>query len=103
MICPKCDGPNPFENDACQFCGCEFDKSMFCSVDYNGESCQENRESHVFQYVISFIIPLVGFILGAILLSKESNKEKDLGKSFIITGIVSLVIVACLPYIFTPW
>ena len=42
--------------------------------------------------MISFLIPLVGFILGAILLSKDNEEEKQVGKSCIILGIVAVVI-----------
>lgn len=105
LICPKCDRSNPFENDVCQFCGFEFDKSEYYYLDdndivdendYYSDDYQEDRESHVFQYIISFIIPLVGFILGATLLSKDSHEDKQLGKSLIITGIVSIIISVCL-------
>ena len=48
--------------------------------------------SNAFRYVISFLIPLIGYILGAILLSKDSAEEKDVGKNCIILGIVSAVI-----------
>ena len=97
IICPKCDGPSPFENDTCRFCGCKLDKHKYYQLEYY-EKIEENstieasKDSHVFQYVISFIIPLIGFILGAILLSKDSEDEKSLGKSCIIIGIISVVV-----------
>ena len=53
---------------------------------------KESSNSYTFQYVISFLIPLVGFILGAILLSKENEEEKAVGKSCIILGIIAVVI-----------
>lgn len=99
ITCPKCDGVNTFENEKCCYCGHTFDKSKYYNVNYylqdDSESAEEeetDKRSYAFQYVISFLIPLVGFILGAILLSKDDEDEKSAGKTVIILGIVSIVI-----------
>ena len=98
ITCPKCDGVNSFENDKCCYCGHVFDKSKYYNKDYylqdDFETAEEETDSksYAFQYIISFIIPLVGFILGAILLSKDDEEEKSVGKTVIILGIVSIVI-----------
>ena len=97
--CPKCYGPNPFENDECMFCNYKFNKSKYYDLEYY-ENLEENKkdgeelekDSYAFQYIISFLIPLVGFILGAILLSKEDDEKVAVGKHCIIIGIVSIVI-----------
>ncbi len=52
----------------------------------------EETRSYTFQYIISFFIPLVGYILGAILLSKDDSDEKSVGKVCIILGIISTII-----------
>ena len=46
------------------------------------------------------IVPLVGLILGAILLSKDDPEEKAAGKSCIILSLVSTAIVAFAVYVF---
>lgn len=94
IICPKCEMASPFENDACIYCQYEFDKSKYFEdeyydIDYQNE---ENSQSHVFQYIVSFLIPLVGFILGACLLSKDDENDKSTGKTCIIIGIISMLI-----------
>lgn len=97
IICPKCDGPNSFENEKCCFCGHVFDKRKFYTMEHY-ESNEANKtdvekeESFMFQYIISFIVPLVAFILGAILLGKDDYEEKRHGKICIILGIISIVI-----------
>lgn len=48
--------------------------------------------SYTPQYILSFIIPLVGFILGAILLSKDSVSERKSGTNCILFGLLSLII-----------
>ena len=48
--------------------------------------------NYTFQYICSFIVPLVGFILGAILLTKDDEEQKQVGKECIIWGIFSCTI-----------
>lgn len=97
--CPKCDGPNSSENDCCSFCGYKFDKNQFLILDEN-ENCKcdnkedEEDESYTFQYIISFLIPLIGFIIGAIFLTKDNKEEKEVGKGCILVAIVSVIISA---------
>ena len=45
------------------------------------------------QYIFIFVVPLVGFILGSILLSKDGEEQKEVGKDCIILGICSCVLV----------
>jgi uncharacterized membrane protein YbjE (DUF340 family) len=49
-------------------------------------------------YVVSILIPLVGIILGCIYISR---REDELGKSLIITGVVSNIISIILGIIIT--
>lgn len=112
--CPKCSGPNPFENNECCFCGYNLEKAkndflMKREIEYENyyedDDCDaydndeeydgsETKSSFTFQYVISFIIPLVGYILGAIMLSKDTYEERQVGKCCIIIGIVSSILMA---------
>ena len=99
--CPKCEGPNPFENKNCSFCGHKLDKSRYYDPVYyafaeedDQNAQQEHGRSFGFHYVISFLIPMIGFILGAIMLGKNDEEEVSVGKACIILGIVSIVIAA---------
>ena len=96
IVCPKCNGVNHKDADACVFCGYRFDRKKLFSGAYNPsvENLAEEKESYAFQYIISFLIPLVGFILGAILLSKDDAAQRSVGKTCIILGIVSVVLLA---------
>ena len=99
ISCPKCDGPNPFENSHCLFCGHALDKTMYYDPNFYApkeedeiDNETENGPSYTFQLVISFLIPLIGFILGAILLAKDDEDEKSVGKVCIILGIISMLL-----------
>ena len=103
--CPKCDGPNAFQNECCSFCGHILDKAKYYNPDFyfsqeekveDEDRDEESYRSFAFQYIISFIIPLIGFILGAILLGKDDDEEKSVGKACIILGIVSMLVDAIL-------
>ena len=72
----------------------------------NSETAAEeetDNKSYTFHYVISFLIPLVGFILGAILLSKDDEEEKTVGKTLIILGIISIFIGTIITTFFIKW
>ena len=104
--CPKCFGPNSFENEECCFCGYKLDKNKYYTLEYyeNKEESTENDEeekgeSYLFQYVISYFIPLIAFILGAIMLANESIDKRKVGKNCIIIGIVSMIINAIIIWI----
>ena len=80
IICPKCDGKNAFENDICQFCGCKLDKSRYYQEGWNNSEIDnsdlnesEEGTSYTFHYIISILIPLIGFIVGAIFLGKDTD------------------------------
>lgn len=93
--CQKCDGPNDFQNDSCVFCGTKLDKEKYFSGEYENdiEIEQEDREqSFIFHYIISFLIPLVGFIVGAIMLASDDEIKVSSGKICIILAIISTVI-----------
>ncbi len=103
IICPKCDGPNSFNNDVCAFCGSKINKDIYYQEEYYKEDdysdgygndyIEETQgNSYLFQYIISFIIPLVGFIMGAIMLTKEDGEKCACGKKCILVGVVSIII-----------
>lgn len=46
-------------------------------------------------YVLSFIIPILGIILGAIYLGKPEPENKSFGKNCIIAAVVSFVVAIC--------
>ena len=88
--CEKCDGPNSFSNKVCDFCGHELNKAKYYTDEYY-EWTEEN-DSYTFHYVISFIIPLIGFIVGAVMLANDDAEKRTCGKACIIIGIVSTVV-----------
>lgn len=106
--CEKCDGPNPFSNEICDFCGHVLKKEKYYTDEYyeqakeadNAEVTNKNKDSYAFHYVISFLLPIVGFIIGAIMLTKDDSEKRSCGKTCIILGMVSMIVSAV---IYTLW
>jgi len=55
----------------------------------------------IFLYLISFLVPIVGFIIGAIYYTKPEADYKHVGKMCIILGLLSILLaVLCYAVIF---
>ncbi len=106
IICSKCDSPNPFSNDVCDFCGVKLDKSKYEKKQYNFDESDDeddeesdllddevsNEKSYWFNYIISFLIPLIGYIVGAIMLSSNDDERRSVGKICILMSIIGTII-----------
>ncbi len=96
--CHKCDGPNDKTSENCVFCGEKLEKFPTShGAEYSYES---SDDSNVFRYVISFLIPLVAFIMGAILLADRDYNRQCIGKTCLILGIISSILPVVLMIIF---
>ena len=46
-------------------------------------------------YALAVLVPVVGIIVGIVLMNKEDEESKALGKNVLIVGIVMTVLVCC--------
>ncbi len=46
-------------------------------------------------YIVSFLVPLAGIIIGVIYMGKEDEESKALGKTCLIIAIVAFVLACC--------
>jgi hypothetical protein len=46
-------------------------------------------------YIVSFLVPVAGIIIGVIYMGKEDEESKALGKVCLIIAIVGFVLVCC--------
>lgn len=100
--CEKCGAPNEFERSTCKYCENKLDKSAYYEraeflaqggdPDDLEEEEEEELKSYVFQYIASFIIPIVGYIMGAILLTKDEDDQRSAGKACLVIAIISTVV-----------
>ena len=92
LACPKCDGPNKRTDEVCVFCGAKLDKNVLYDKDLQEHTSNQTSKSFAFNYIFSFLIPLVGFIMGGIMISDKERNRSSAGKTCIIIAIVSIVL-----------
>jgi hypothetical protein len=104
--CPKCDAQNDFNSTTCTYCGQPINNKPYldriCNEmlgiitaedvkddndDYNGKS-----PSFLFQYIISFIIPLIGLIVGGVFIASDDEDKNASGKICIAISIISIIV-----------
>ena len=51
-----------------------------------------DKTSTILLYILSFVIPLAGFIVGAIYLSKDEEHYKHIGKNCLILSLMNIVL-----------
>ena len=51
-----------------------------------------DKTSTILLYILSFLIPFAGFIVGAIYLSKEEEHYKHIGKNCLIYSVMNIVL-----------
>lgn len=93
-ICPKCGLIFSQKTESCDKCG----GRLSVYSENTGYRTSNSDNSGCWMYVVSVLIPLVGIILGCIYIAR---KEDELGKSLIITGVISNVIVIILGLMLT--
>lgn len=69
----------------------ENDEGTSNSVSDNSPTVQENDNSDVFLYVISFLLPIIGIISGSILLTTDN--KKSIGRDCILASLAGILIV----------
>ena len=70
----------------------------YCGHDYRVQvaaipSAQISSGMKIFLYILSFLIPLAGFIIGAIYYTKPEPEYKEVGKMCIIIGLLAIILV----------
>jgi len=101
--CPHCYALNPISNEFCDFCKAKMDGTKYYEnkeFDDKEENAiyedeydrKDETKNFIFQYIISFLIPLIGFIFGSIMMTKNEGESIKVGKRCIIIGILSIAI-----------
>jgi len=53
-----------------------------------------------FLYILSFLVPIAGVIIGIVFISRPDPESKSLGNACLIVGIAAIVIWCCLSLVF---
>lgn len=62
-----------------------------------------DHESYNTYSVLSFIIPLVGLIMGAVMLTKDEKVDKKLGEHAIVVSIFGFMLWGLLWFVYVQW
>ena len=84
MICPHCGQQTPAEQVLCENCG---------------SSLEDNKVAVIAGYIVTFLVPILGFIPAIYLLTRKNGKARTQGVFLI--GIIILMII--LNLIFSVW
>lgn len=87
--CPNCDRSIVGEHSVCPHCGFNFSKKEdFVHYEIKSDYPKSNPNTGI--YILSFLIPLAGIIIGAIWLSSDDKKEG--GKTAMTWAIIGIVV-----------
>lgn len=94
--CPKCDGINKSINEICEYCGYVMKEKDYDNEEIEAQTENDVKTSNTSLYVIAFILPFIGIILGIIYI----GKNEELGKSLILFSIVAGILSMIIYYLF---
>jgi hypothetical protein len=85
MTCPDCGKSYSDTAAACLNCG------------YNTRTLETPKDNignldAFLLYVLSFLIPLAGFIIGAIYVSKNEADYKDVGQGCLLLALINIIL-----------
>ncbi|MBR4627179.1 MAG: hypothetical protein IKO47_05700 [Ruminococcus sp.] len=68
-------------------------KNQSLAIPATSDSLPSKTSEYGFHYCISLIIPLIGFIIGSIMLCDSDEKKRYVGKTCIILSLISVITV----------
>jgi len=86
--CVQCGRPIAWDANVCPYCGHDFRVQMY-----------QRQEDHVgtglriLLYLISFFIPVLGFIIGIIMYASGGREHKHVGKVCVLLALWPLIVV----------
>ncbi len=92
--CVSCGRAISWDANVCPYCGHDFR----ATVGYAPRE-QMSEGVKILLYIVSFLIPIVGFIVGIIYYTKPEPELKQFGKMCLILGLIS-VLLSLLCYCF---
>lgn len=104
--CVACGRPIAWDANVCPYCGHDFRVQMAGPMPRN----EVSTGVKILVYLLSFFIPIVGFIIGVIFYTRPEPEQKHVGKMCfilallpIILGLLCWAIVALAGLALLPW
>lgn len=86
--CVSCGRSISWDANVCPYCGHDYRMAMAAPP-----RAEISTGMKIFLYLLSFLIPLAGFIIGAIYYTKPEPEFKEVGKMCIIIGLLAILLV----------
>lgn len=87
--CVQCGRAIGWDVNVCPYCGKDYRVQAVAPAAHD----TVGTGMKIFLYLLSFFIPIIGFIIGAIYYTKPDPDFKHVGKMCIILGILSILLV----------
>ncbi len=88
--CVGCGRAIAFDANVCPYCGHDYRVQM-APAQYQPQISEGMK---IVFYILSFLIPLIGIIIGVIYYTKPDAESKNVGKMCIILALLAIVIGA---------
>ena len=88
--CIACGRPIAWDANVCPYCGHDFRVQMAGPMPRN----EVSSGVKILVYLLSFFIPIVGFIIGVIFYTRPEPEQKHVGKMCFILALLSIFLVA---------
>lgn len=85
--CVGCGRPIAWDANVCPYCGHDYRIQMAAPMPRN----EVSTGMKVLVYLLSFFIPIVGFIIGIIFYTRPEPEQKEVGKMCIILALLSIL------------
>lgn len=89
MDCPTCGAQLAQTLSYCNRCGA----NLSLAKDQGGTKAPGKTIDNVMGSMVSTAIPILGLILGALVLMKKGHIAEDLGKVFVLLSVLTLVVL----------
>ena len=92
MTCPDCGKSYSDTAAACPNCGYNTGTAAVVKIGSSPKDNIGNLDAFLL-YVLSFLIPLAGFIIGAIYVSKNEADYKDVGQGCLLLALINIIVI----------
>jgi hypothetical protein len=91
--CVSCGRTISWDANVCPYCGHDYRAQVYAGQ-MRGETVSTGVK--ILFYLLSFFIPIVGFIIGAIYYTKPEPELKEVGKMCLILAVLAILLnVVC--------
>ncbi|QGQ96167.1 hypothetical protein EHS13_15425 [Paenibacillus psychroresistens] len=93
-FCSKCNERLEVGALKCKYCQTPTIKAKKAPTTYNSQQTYGSGKSYFLLYLVTFLIPFIGLIVGGIISFDDDPEKSEAGKGILIFGIIMIVVSA---------